>query len=74
MHKMLNLPPFVGGGVYGAVFYEIGKMYDAPGVSRLPMDGAGGIIVRTAFGPVFIGGSVGDTGHSAWFFNLGHVF
>ena len=29
---------------------------------------------NTAFGPVFIGGSVGDTGHSKWFFQLGRVF
>jgi NTE family protein len=54
--------------------YEIAKMYNAPGVSKLPNDGAGGVIVRSAFGPVFIGGSVGDTGHATWFFSLGHVF
>lgn len=28
----------------------------------------------TALGPVFIGGSVGDTGHATWFFALGRVF
>ncbi len=74
MHRLIALPPFVGGGVYAVGVYEIGKMYDAPGVSKLPNDGAGGIIVRTAFGPVFIGGSVGDTGHATWFFSLGHLF
>jgi NTE family protein len=74
MHRVLSLPPFIGGGVYGVVLYEIGKMYNAPGVSRLPNDGAAGMIVRTAFGPVFIGGSVGDTGHATWFFSLGHLF
>ena len=74
MHRLIALPPFVGGGVYATVLYEIGKMYDAPGVSKLPNDGAGGVIVRTAFGPVFIGGSVGDTGHATWFFSLGHLF
>ena len=74
MHRMLSLPPFVGGGVYGVALYEIAKMQNAPGVSKLPNDGAAGIIVRTAFGPVFIGGSVGDTGHASWFFSLGHLF
>jgi NTE family protein len=74
MHRLLSLPPFVGGGVYAMALYEIGKMYNAPGVSKLPNDGAGGILVRTAFGPVFIGGSVGDTGHATWFFSLGHTF
>ena len=40
MHRLLNLPPFVGGGFYGVTLYEIGKMYNAPGVSTLPNDGA----------------------------------
>jgi hypothetical protein len=25
-------------------------------------------------GPLFIGGSVGDSGHRKWFFQLGRVF
>ncbi len=74
LHKLLLLPPFLGDGLYAATFYEIGKMYHAPGVSRLPNDGAAGVIARTAFGPLFIGGSVGDTGHATWFFALGRVF
>ena len=74
MHRLLSLPPFIGSGFYGVAMYEVGKMYNAPGVSALPMDGALGIIARTAFGPVLIGGSVGDTGHTSWFFTLGHIF
>ena len=74
LHKLLMLPPFLGDSLYAAAFYEVGKMYNAPGVSRLPTDGAAGVIARTAFGPVFIGGSVGDTGHATWFFALGRVF
>jgi NTE family protein len=74
LHNLLNLPPFLGSGVYAVTFYEIGKMFNAPGVSKLPTDGAAGVIARTAFGPVFIGGSVGDTGHATWFFALGRVF
>jgi hypothetical protein len=26
------------------------------------------------FGPLFVGGSVGDEGHRRWFFKLGRVF
>ena len=74
LHSLFTLPPFLGGGLYGIALYEVGKMYNAPGVSRLPNDGAAGVIVRTALGPVFIGGSVGDAGHAKWFFALGHVF
>jgi NTE family protein len=48
-----------------------GDPFPAP---RLSGDGAAGVIAETAFGPVFIGGSVGDTGHQKWFFQLGRVF
>jgi NTE family protein len=74
LHKLLTLPPFLGNSVYAVTLYEIGKMFNAPGVSRLPNDGAAGVIVRTAIGPLFLGGSVGDTGHATWFFGLGRVF
>jgi len=73
-HRLFKLPPFIGTGVYAIGMYEIGKMYNDPSISALPNDGAAGILARTAFGPLFIGGSVGDTGHAKWFFNLGHVF
>jgi len=74
LHRLLTLPVFLGKGLYATAFYEVGKMYNAPGVSKLPNDGAAGFIARTALGPVFIGGSVGDTGHATWFFDLGRVF
>jgi len=74
LHNLFMLPPFLGGGVYAVGMYEVGKMYNAPGVSKLPNDGVAGMIMRTALGPVFVGGSVGDTGHATWFFSLGRVF
>ena len=74
LHRLATLPPFLGSAVYAVTFYEVGKMYNAPGVSRLPTDGAAGVIVRTAIGPLLLGGSVGDTGHANWFFALGRVF
>jgi NTE family protein len=74
LHRLFALPPFLGSGIYAVTFYEVGKMFNAPGVSRLPTDGAVGLIARTALGPLLIGGSVGDTGHANWFFALGRVF
>jgi hypothetical protein len=32
------------------------------------------LLAETTFGPVLIRGSVGDTGHRKWFFQLGRVF
>lgn len=75
LHKLFALPTFVGKDVYLAGYGEIGKMYGDPfGAPRLSGDGAAGAIAETAIGPIFIGGSVGDTGHEKWFFQLGRVF
>jgi NTE family protein len=75
LRKVFTLPTFVGKNVYASAYGEIGKMYGdpfpAPGLSA---DVAAGLLAETALGPVFIGGSVGDSGHSKWFFQLGRVF
>ena len=74
LHDIWTLPPFVGRDVYIIGAYEFGKMYNAPNASKFPNDAAVGFLAETAIGPLFIGGSVGDTGHAKWFFELGHVF
>ena len=75
LRRIATLPPFVGKNVYFTGFGEVGKMYgDLLGAPKLSGDGALGFIAQTAFGPVFIGGSAGDTGHYKWFFQLGRVF
>ena len=74
MHDLLTLPPFVGKKVYAVGAYEIGKMYGVTTGSDLPDDVAAGFLAETAVGPFFIGGSVGDSGHRKWFFQLGRVF
>lgn len=75
LHKVFTLPPFLGSQVYFSGFGEVGKMYGDPfPIPKLSGDGAAGLLAETAFGPVFIGGSVGDTGHHKWFFQLGRVF
>lgn len=75
LRRIASLPTFVGKNVYLVGYGEVGKMYQDPfGAPRLSGDGAAGLIAETAFGPVFIGGSAGDTGHYKWFFQLGRVF
>jgi NTE family protein len=75
LRQVLTLPPFVGRNIYLVGYGEVGKMYGDPfGAPKLSGDGAAGVIADTAFGPIFIGGSVGDTGHRKWFFQLGRVF
>jgi NTE family protein len=74
LHKLFTLPPFVGKQVYLSGSGEIGRMYGDALAPRLSADVAAGIIAETALGPVFIGGSAGDTGHQKWFFQLGRLF
>jgi hypothetical protein len=40
LHRVFTLPSFFGGGIYGVALYEVGKMYNDPGVRKLPIDGA----------------------------------
>jgi NTE family protein len=73
--KIFELPPFVGKNVYLVGFGEVGKMYGDPfSAPKLSGDGTVGVIAVTAIGPLFVGGSAGDTGHYKWFFQLGRVF
>jgi len=75
LHKIFQLPPFVGKQVYLTGFAELGKMYGDPfNAPKLSADGGAGLLAETAFGPILIGGSGGDTGHHKWFFQLGRVF
>jgi NTE family protein len=75
LRKVFTLPPFVGKQVYLIGYGELGKMYGDPfPIPRFSVDGAAGLLAETSFGPVFVGGSVGDTGHQKWFFQLGRVF
>jgi NTE family protein len=74
MHDLLTLPPFLGKKVYAVGAYEIGKMYGVTTGTELPDDVSAGFLAETALGPFFIGGSVGDSGHRKWFFQLGRVF
>jgi NTE family protein len=74
LHRIFTLPTFVGTQVYFYGAGELGKMYDDPMAPRLLGDGALGVVAATVFGPVLLGGSVGNAGHHKWFFQLGRVF
>jgi NTE family protein len=74
LHDLFTLPTFVGKKIYATASFEFGKMYSFENESKFPNDVAAGIVAQTALGPVFLGGSVGDSGHRKWFFQLGGVF
>jgi len=74
LHDLFTLPPFLGKKIYAIGSYEFAKMYGFPLQSGFPNDVNGGILAETAFGPLVIGGSWGDSGHRKWYFQLGRVF
>lgn len=83
IRELVKLPPFLGGQIYLVTNAEGGRVYplskaafpNAPPLSsRYPVAGTAGIVVNSIFGPVLIGGSVGDTGHQRFFFQIGKIF
>jgi NTE family protein len=74
LHELFRMPLLLGDKVYFTSSYELAKAYGAPGVSRLPNDAAVGFVSETFVGPVFIGGSWGDSGHRKIYFTLGRFF
>jgi NTE family protein len=74
LHDLFTLPPLAGKKIYAIGTFEFGKMYGFPAASRFPNDFAAGILAETAVGPLILGGSIGDSGHRKWFFQLGRVF
>ena len=74
LHPIAKLPPVAGGKLYLVPGFEVGAVSRAPSISRLPTDGFIGIMAETFLGPFMVGGSIGDTGHQKWFFQLGKFF
>lgn len=74
LHRIGNLRPFLGNGIYLNGQVEAAKPYGLPSVTGVPGDIAAGVIMETVVGPILVGGSAGESGHHKWFFQLGRVF
>jgi NTE family protein len=80
LRELKELPPFLGNKLYLPGRFDIGRFQQvgtdlgAPVQYRVPGDVAAGLVVNTIFGPVVVGGAVGDAGHHRFFFQLGRVF
>lgn len=77
IRELFRLPPFLGNSLNLLGMYEAGKTYQlplGPKPPNVPMDIAGGFIVSTIFGPVEVGGAVGDYGRARFFFKIGRLF
>jgi NTE family protein len=77
IRRLTSLPPFLGDTLNFVGTYELGKTYrlpNGPEPPNLPTDFAGGLLAKTIFGPVEIGGAVGAYGRGRFFFQIGRVF
>lgn len=79
IRTLKQLPPLLGSTIDFLGMFEIGKTYELPITNAekppyLPGDVAGALIVNTIFGPVEVGGAVGDYGHAKFFFQIGRIF
>lgn len=74
VHRVFVSDSLLGGGIYVTGAYELGKAYGVAGAPRAPMDAVAGVILDYAVGPIFLGGSVGESGHKKLFFYLGKWF
>jgi NTE family protein len=74
LHRLGEMPAFLGSGLYFDGHFEVGKPYGLPNAPSLPMDGVIGVVMETILGPILIGGSIGESGNQKWFFQLGRVF
>ena len=77
IRKLLQMPPLLGSTIDFLATFEVGKTYQLPNGPKppyLPADAAGALVVNTLFGPVEVGGAVGDYGHAKFFFQIGRIF
>ncbi len=77
IRRLAKLPPLLGDTLNFIGLLEGGKTYQLPNGPKppnLPADIAAGLIVNTIFGPVKVGGAVGDYGRGKFFFRVGRIF
>ena len=77
IRTLKQLPALLGSTIDFLGMFEVGKTWQLPNGPKppyLPGDVVGGIIVNTIFGPVEVGGAVGNYGHAKFFFQVGRIF
>ena len=70
IRTLKNLPAFLGSTIDLLGMFEVGQTYQlpfGPKPPHVPGDVVGAVIVNTIFGPVEVGGAVGNYGHAKFF-------
>lgn len=77
IRKLTKLPPLLGSTIDFLGMFEAGKTYQLPNGPKppyLPGDIVGALVVDTRFGPLEVGGAVGNYGHGKFYFQIGRIF
>jgi NTE family protein len=77
IQKLTRLPPLLGSAIDFLGMFEAGKTYQLPNGPKppyLPGDIVGALILDTRFGPVEVGGAVGNYSHGKFYFQIGRIF
>jgi NTE family protein len=77
IRELKKLPPLLGSSIDFLAMFEVGKTYQLPNGPEppyLPGDVAGALVMNTLFGPVEVGGAVGNYGHAKFVFQVGKIF
>ena len=75
LYKLREISPLLRENVYLFTMYEAGKAYGQPSsATKVAQDATLGLLFQTLFGPLFFGGSIGDTQHRKVFFEVGRFF
>ncbi|MGA9506136.1 MAG: patatin, partial [Terriglobales bacterium] len=75
LYRLRQLSPLLKQNIYLLTIYEAGKAYGQPAATaKVAQDATVGVLFQTLFGPMFFGGSLGDSDHRKFFFRVGRFF
>lgn len=74
LQEIYSLPSIIGGKVYAFGGIESGGAFDRLATSNYFSNVTGGMVVATAFGPISVGASLGESGNRKVFFSVGKIF
>ena len=69
-----TLPALLGDKIYAGTWYEFGGIYQKGLQAQYLSDISGGVILKTKFGPISLGGSFGERKRGRIFFSVGRFF
>ncbi len=74
LHRIGQLPPFLGGKIMAGGWYEFGGAFNSSGPKSYHNNLTAALAAETALGPFFIGNSFGEEGRKRFFFAIGRLF